>query len=508
MLPSRGLPKANPASALRYSLSSRLQPARSSPSATRNFSQARSPSRVLNRGILRSVQTQYGAQLPHPASIGIGASLGVASSVFAQRAGASRNLSLWPFQSKQQEKPPSEAEPVPNTNTSSAEPSTPVLESRASEVPAESNASVAEPGLADPVSTPPSPPNEAFGDFDLPSVLDIPEQIGYLKSLGLDFGYGPTACCEWLMEHIYIYTGMPWWATIATVGILYRAVMFKPTLTGSKHQILLQKARSSPEFIKAKAAFDEAARRSDNQAAMLQARATISKITKESGAQWWRPLVGFLTIPFSYGMFRLFRAMAALPVPSLETGGVAWFTNLTVHDPYFILPSLSIGLTLLMMKQTQRANLQTNSMQESMQRIMIYIFPPLIFLGTAWLPAGLQWFFLTLSAGSIVQTSATLSPAVRRWAGLPPLPSRGEPAVMVGGAKASWQPPTPRGLLDGIKKDMSNASSGLRDTLGTTEEKARWQKAQEYEERRANEDKEKAYRRMDDLRRKRAERAR
>ncbi|KAI0599265.1 60Kd inner membrane protein-domain-containing protein [Biscogniauxia sp. FL1348] len=505
MLPSRGIPKANPASALRYSLSSRIQPARSSPSLARHISQARSPSAALNRGILRPLQSQYGAQLPRPASIGMGAgasSLGVASGVFAQRAGASRNLSLWPFSSKKPEPLPLEAKDAPVQTTSPAEPPPPpsVPQSQAPEL-------AANPPAADPATTP-LPSDDAFGTFDMPSVLDIPEQIGYLKTLGLDYGWGPTSCVQWFLEHIYIYTGLPWWGSIAVVGVLYRAVMFMPTLTGARHQYLIQKVHSSPEFLNAKAAFEEAAYRTQDQTALLQARATMSKLTKNSGAQIWRPFVGMAMIPFSFGMFRLGRGMAAIPVPSLETGGVAWFTDLTVPDPYFILPVASIAMSVLMMKQLQAASLNKTPMQLSVNKMMIYVFPPLIFLGTAWLPAFLQWFFFVVSAGSIVQSAATVNPVVRRWIGLPPVSTFAPRPSPTATAGAVWQPPTPRGLLDGVKKDMSNVSTSIRNTMGNTETKTRLQKAQDYEERRASEEKERASRRMDEIRRRRMERER
>jgi len=36
--------------------------------------------------------------------------------------------------------------------------------------------------------------------------------------------------------------------------------------------------------------------------------------------------------------------MANLPVESMKTGGIAWFTDLTVSDPYFALPVLTMAL--------------------------------------------------------------------------------------------------------------------------------------------------------------------
>ena len=45
-----------------------------------------------------------------------------------------------------------------------------------------------------------------------------------------------------------------------------------------------------------------------------------------------------------YGTFVLLRGMAKLPVPGLETGGLLWFHNLALPDPYFLLPLGTAGV--------------------------------------------------------------------------------------------------------------------------------------------------------------------
>ncbi|KAI1372848.1 60Kd inner membrane protein-domain-containing protein [Hypoxylon crocopeplum] len=489
MLPSRGLSRSGTvSSALRNGCSARSQPARPLQAPLRRFSQAWSSSML---------QSRAGGLTSSRSAIPI-----AASGVFALRSGASRNLSLWPFSSKQQ---PTSPEP-------STEPLTPVADTaRPSEVSFANGSSASASAPAD--VSPPTPiervdassaqhTTDSFSDLDLESILDIPEQIGYLKSLGLDFGWGPTSCCEWVLEHVYIYSGMPWWATLATVAIVWRAALFIPTLNSSKHMALMQQLMKDPAYVKAKAEFDEAAWRTRDRTAQILARDKMLKLKKASGASTMRSLAAFWTIPFSYGMFRLFRAMAAIPVPSLETGGIGWFTDLTVHDPYFILPMASVGLAVAMFKQTRAANLSSTGMPEGAAMLMNYVLPPMMFLCTAWLPAGIQWFFLMLTAGSVLQTSATLHPAFRRWAGIPPLPSKTQGPVVV----PTWQAPTTPG------QDSAGAAGGIggmaESIFGVGKQKEYWKKAQAYEERRALEEKEKAFRRMEDIRRKRAEKKR
>lgn len=44
--------------------------------------------------------------------------------------------------------------------------------------------------------------------------------------------------------------------------------------------------------------------------------------------------------------FLAIRGMAKLPVESMSTGGALWFTDLTVVDPFFILPVLATASIL------------------------------------------------------------------------------------------------------------------------------------------------------------------
>ena len=43
------------------------------------------------------------------------------------------------------------------------------------------------------------------------------------------------------------------------------------------------------------------------------------------------------------------RAMCKLPVESMETGGVLWFTDLTSLDPFYVLPCIATGSILAML---------------------------------------------------------------------------------------------------------------------------------------------------------------
>jgi YidC/Oxa1 family membrane protein insertase len=176
-------------------------------------------------------------------------------------------------------------------------------------------------------------------------LLDIPEQIGFLKTLGLDYGWGPTSLMQYLLESVYVYTGLPWWASIGVVAVAVRLALLKPTFNATQNSQIQQDLRKDPKYV---AATDEMKSMmiSGNHLAGAEARARVSMMHRAAGFSIWKSAVPLLQIPIGFGMFRLIKGMAALPVPSFESGGVLWFTDLAAADPLFILP---IAASIVMM---------------------------------------------------------------------------------------------------------------------------------------------------------------
>lgn len=135
-------------------------------------------------------------------------------------------------------------------------------------------------------------------------------------------------------EHIHVYSGLPWGGSIILAAALYRLViLFYPMMIVSDQGArslamapvatpLMQKLRDAPD-------------KETKQALQMEWMA-MRKVAGLSNFKLFGPslLQGFL----GFGTFRLLREMNAIPVPRLEDGGFLWFTDLTVADPYFILP--------------------------------------------------------------------------------------------------------------------------------------------------------------------------
>jgi YidC/Oxa1 family membrane protein insertase len=178
-------------------------------------------------------------------------------------------------------------------------------------------------------------------EFTSESLYNIPEHIGYLKSLGLDYGYGPTALMEWTLEHIHVFAGTPWWISIVLTAVLVRAIMFKPYINAADNAARMSKIMPITKPIQAK--MMEAQKASDMDG-IMKARQELSLINKRAGISLWKSFVPMTQVIAGYGTFVILRAMAKLPVPGLETGGILWFTNLAIPDPLLILPIATAGV--------------------------------------------------------------------------------------------------------------------------------------------------------------------
>ena len=177
------------------------------------------------------------------------------------------------------------------------------------------------------------PSQESFDPY-LDAPLHIDEHIGYLKELGLDYGWGPTSMIQWLIEHVHIYSGLPWAGTIIATVTLVRLILLKSFLDSSDMSARLQtiKPLTDPLFKKM-----VQARAKNDRAASIEANAERLAINRKHGIKFWKMCVPLIQLPLGFGTFRLLRGMGDLPVPGFDTGGALWFQDLTMPDPYGIL---------------------------------------------------------------------------------------------------------------------------------------------------------------------------
>ncbi|PHH77513.1 hypothetical protein CDD80_535 [Ophiocordyceps camponoti-rufipedis] len=177
-------------------------------------------------------------------------------------------------------------------------------------------------------------------------ILNLPIEPGYLRALGLDYGWGPTSVMQWTIEHVHVYTGLGWAATIVTTAFLLRVMMLYPQYRSLKFGVSMQRMKEDPRAEAALKLGQEAAA-DRNMEKQMQSRLVYKTLQKEYGFSGWGMMWSIGQIPFGYGLFRIINGMAGIPVPSFESAGWLWFPDLAAKDPYFILPVVGTSLMIL-----------------------------------------------------------------------------------------------------------------------------------------------------------------
>lgn len=266
------------------------------------------------------------------------------SSLALGSASSSRAFSLWGYGSKKPAEEvastPSPAEPTATAPTTAADYSPP--------------ANVASNPAAGEVDLGNAPANMDLSSItDLvnqqENILTMPENIGYLHKIGLDYGYGPTSVMQWIVEHIHVYSGWGWGASIIATALVVRALMFYPQVMSMQNAAKMTLMKQDPrhEEVMQRIKAGQAQR---NMAEMQKGQYLSKKLREEYGVSIGRGFIGLVQLPFTFGLFRLVTGMSTLPVPAFESAGFLWFTDLTQADPYFLLPLGAAGFMLGGMK--------------------------------------------------------------------------------------------------------------------------------------------------------------
>ena len=117
-----------------------------------------------------------------------------------------------------------------------------------------------------------------------------------------------------------------------------------------------------------------------------------------------------------------------------ETGGLAWFEDLTVRDPYLALPVICgasmYGMVSLgdagQASAAQTAQDERTAMMRNMMKGAAVLMVPM----TYWMPSGVFMYWITTNGIGICQTVALRQPTIRAAVGMPPLPTAASPALL------------------------------------------------------------------------------
>lgn len=237
------------------------------------------------------------------------------------------------------------------------------------------------------------------------------DQVGYMASIGIGEGWGPTASIANILELMHVYTGLPWWATIACTTFAIRGVMFP---------LYVKASANTAKMSKIKPQIDELMEvmKTGDQADKTRAMMLRSKLYKENGIKASHSFFPLLQLPIAYGFYLATRQMALFPVEGFASQGAFWFENLCEADPYLGLQLLSAFVVTGMMRSGGETGAQ--AMNPMFKKVMTWL-PFLSIFVTYNMSASILVYFAANGIFSFVQSLVLKNRHFRKFANIPPI---------------------------------------------------------------------------------------
>lgn len=274
-----------------------------------------------------------------------------------------------------------------------------------------------------------------------------------LQSLGLA-GWYPNGLVQTALEAIHVNLGVPWWTAIIIGTVCLRILVFPLVVLAQKNAANMH--NHMPIVQKLQAKFSRA-RTSGNALEAARAGAEMMDYMKHNDVSPIKNmLVPFVQLPVFLSVFVGIRQMANLPVQSMTTGGAAWFTDLTIPDPYYALPLITMAtffITIELGVDGVRAATMTKTLRYIMRAMPFVIFPFIINF-----PSGMLCYWLTSNVFSLLQVLVLKIQFVRKLFKIPQMVIH-DPSLL-------QQQKTP--FIKGLKENWKNSK-----TMTTVEDRQR-----------------------------------
>ncbi|KAL3860380.1 hypothetical protein ACJMK2_010512 [Sinanodonta woodiana] len=292
---------------------------------------------------------------------------------------------------------------------------------------------------------------------DPPPLPDPTEFVQSLNSLGeptfssLGLGsYTPPGILQQGLEFLHVDVGLPWWGGIIAATIMVRCLMIPIAVLTQRNAAKLHNHLPTMQRLQQRISN---ARISGNAIELTRAANELSSYTKRNDIKLGRQ---FLTLyaqaPVFLSFFYGLRKMANLPVESMKTGGVLWFPDLTIPDPFYGLPLITF-VTILAIMEVGAEGMKISEYGVIIKWIMRG-FALLIPIISSQFPAALCVYWCTSNFFSLAQVAVLKIPTVRQFCKI-------EPRVV---HDPSSIKPQNKSFTEGFREAISNASIASKVT--------------------------------------------
>ncbi|KAL7318626.1 hypothetical protein PS15m_001844 [Mucor circinelloides] len=253
------------------------------------------------------------------------------------------------------------------------------------------------------------------------ALVNATAQIGEFKALGL-CNFTPVGGLEAMFEYIHVYSGLPWWGTIAVATVAVRVALLPLMIKIQRNNARLMNINPDVNRIMENL---KAAQAEGDSLATGKYTQEIQTLFKKNDCHPMKSMgLPLIQMPVMISFFMAIRAMAEMPVPGLQDQGLFWFTDLAAKDPYYVLPVVSAAGVMAVLEagtEAGAANPQSKGMKNVFRALTLVMVP-----FTAWMPSGVFVYWITSNFFSIGQILALKNPAVRNALNIPKLKKKPE----------------------------------------------------------------------------------
>ncbi|XP_041376259.1 mitochondrial inner membrane protein OXA1L-like [Gigantopelta aegis] len=293
--------------------------------------------------------------------------------------------------------------------------------------------------LAPPTDYIPEPPPLP----EIPEIVQTLNALGEptLQSVGLG-NYWPSGLLQQALEFLHVNMDLPWWGAIIAATITLRILMFPLVIKSQRNAANM--ANHMPIITRMQERFSQARMSGDHIEAARTGTELMTYMQKNDVKVMRNFLVPLAQLPVFLSVFVGVRQMANLPVESMKTGGLFWFTDLTIPDPFYALPLMTMSTFLLTIEigaDGVKAGTMGHTMKWAM-RIMPVIMLPMI----SNFPAAMLVYWLTSNTFSLIQVMFLKIPKIRAYFKIPVLVKHDQSAQ-----------PKKKGFIKGFQQAWGNA---------------------------------------------------
>ena len=195
-----------------------------------------------------------------------------------------------------------------------------------------------DPELFHPTPTYDLPSNSSDVIQTVDNVASQSENVANATSAAIG-GYTPSGILQSALDLLHTHTHMPWWVTIAAFTVVIRLMLVPMAV--QLHINAIKIANVNPIAMEINKKMMEYKAAGNTIGMALEGKKLSELYAKHNCNPFKAFFMPLVQMPIFMSFFFALRQMTSLPLESMKTGGMLWFTDLTLADPTYVLPLMA-----------------------------------------------------------------------------------------------------------------------------------------------------------------------